>query len=686
MRITNRMMVNDLIRNLNTNMNNMEVYMEQLSTGRKINKPSDNPAGVVKSLRLRTSLYEGEQYLANIADAINFLETTDASYQSVNEVMQRIRELTVKAATGTNNTDEYAAISREIEELNSQLKIIANATYGSKYIFSGTNVTEPPYQDGEWVGNEEILKIEVSAGEKMAMNITDMKKFFMGRLNELNIEPSSGIKQIQAESIQEGHYRVNTLVGSIANSIAAESQSYLNSINKNSTFFYKDADTGASLGIGKAAGAADSEYNASIMLEVKKVQAVYPPGTPRVSITDPTNTAPVLNFDQTMYMRDVNDALVAIPNAADLTTNYIYTPAQGSTGTLTSAAYNDAANTVTFAVGGTPSVGDTIIWNNDVGGLDKGKIYGADGKEYTPIKAVFNGTNWVYDDIPKVTVDIKGHVYAADGAYKYVELSDIDINMETANGEAMFTIPSSAFNNPDGTPNPSFPDDIVIWNDSGAALGGIDPRNPQLAEGDKTIISAIAQQTDVNAQRVDMGYTFLDRYGKSTAESHQGYSFASGFFDNHTRDLKFFTLNEETGLTYDGIISLKTDTFTASDPTKPQSSFDYQAGIFSYVDDLCRKIKIGKLPQVGNELAGNDVRLKELLLYRATTGARVNRLELQQSRLISTQENFTDLLSKNEDANEAEVIMNLQMQENVYRSSLAAGARIIQPTLVDFLR
>ena len=69
-----------------------------------------------------------------------------------------------------------------------------------------------------------------------------------------------------------------------------------------------------------------------------------------------------------------------------------------------------------------------------------------------------------------------------------------------------------------------------------------------------------------------------------------------------------------------------------------------------------------------------------------TVGARVNRLELQQSRLESIQETFTSLLSKTEDANMAEVIMQLQLQENVYRASLAAGARIIQPSLLDFLR
>ena len=74
------------------------------------------------------------------------------------------------------------------------------------------------------------------------------------------------------------------------------------------------------------------------------------------------------------------------------------------------------------------------------------------------------------------------------------------------------------------------------------------------------------------------------------------------------------------------------------------------------------------------------------MAQRAVVGARVNRLELQENRLESTRIDYTELLSKNQDADMAEVIMDLKMQENVYRASLAAGARIIMPSLVDFLR
>mgnify|MGYP002411154018 FL=1 len=81
-----------------------------------------------------------------------------------------------------------------------------------------------------------------------------------------------------------------------------------------------------------------------------------------------------------------------------------------------------------------------------------------------------------------------------------------------------------------------------------------------------------------------------------------------------------------------------------------------------------------------------DADMNNLLRVRADVGARTNRLELSADRLESDTVNFTKLMSLNEDVDTAETIMNLKNEENVYRASLAGGARIIQPSLVDFLR
>ena len=81
-----------------------------------------------------------------------------------------------------------------------------------------------------------------------------------------------------------------------------------------------------------------------------------------------------------------------------------------------------------------------------------------------------------------------------------------------------------------------------------------------------------------------------------------------------------------------------------------------------------------------------DEHQDSLLEERSNIGARVNRMELVLNRIAENSVNFTRLLSDAEDADMSEVIMHLKNSENVYRASLQTGAKVIQPSLIDFLR
>ena len=81
-----------------------------------------------------------------------------------------------------------------------------------------------------------------------------------------------------------------------------------------------------------------------------------------------------------------------------------------------------------------------------------------------------------------------------------------------------------------------------------------------------------------------------------------------------------------------------------------------------------------------------DEAIDKNVTTRAEIGAKMNRLDLTQSRLEDQEINLRSLKSENEDVDIAETIMELRMQESVYQASLASGARVMQPTLLDFLR
>src|SRR5690554_3639497 len=104
-RVTQSMMNSQLLRNLNLNTNRMNVMQDQIATGKRINKPSDDPVGISYAMRYRSELASNEQYQGNVDSAISWLENTDTTLGQVGDALHRLRELTVKAANGTNPED-----------------------------------------------------------------------------------------------------------------------------------------------------------------------------------------------------------------------------------------------------------------------------------------------------------------------------------------------------------------------------------------------------------------------------------------------------------------------------------------------------------------------------------------------------------------------------------------------------
>lgn len=185
MRVTNFMMANNLNYNLNRNMRLMDQTQIWLSTTKRINRPSDDPAGVVNTLRYTSYIGETEEYLNKISEARNFLNSTDSALANVTDILHRANELTIQGINGTSSVTSRDAIAAEIRQLQSQVGVIANTTFGSKHIFSGTNVTEAPMQDDPlvpggkiWTGNDSNMYLEIGAGTTIPINSTIGKLFF----------------------------------------------------------------------------------------------------------------------------------------------------------------------------------------------------------------------------------------------------------------------------------------------------------------------------------------------------------------------------------------------------------------------------------------------------------------------------------------------------------------------------
>ena len=109
-------------------------------------------------------------------------------------------------------------------------------------------------------------------------------------------------------------------------------------------------------------------------------------------------------------------------------------------------------------------------------------------------------------------------------------------------------------------------------------------------------------------------------------------------------------------------------------------------GAIDTIDDLINDLNSGNTGDVSDRIGDLDQGLNNITSLRANVGAKINRMDMSKNRLEEEIISLKQLQSTNEDVDIAKVITDLKMEESVYRASLAAGARSIQPSLVDFLR
>jgi len=131
-----------MMQNLNKNMLRMDKKQMQVSTGKRIHVPSDDPVAISRSLKIRADLSELDQYRKNVDDSVSFLETTDLAVKNVGEALQRLRELTVQASNGVLTGEDTKKIAGEVKEIKEQIINLGNTTYSGKYIFSGKKTDE----------------------------------------------------------------------------------------------------------------------------------------------------------------------------------------------------------------------------------------------------------------------------------------------------------------------------------------------------------------------------------------------------------------------------------------------------------------------------------------------------------------------------------------------------------------
>ncbi len=180
MRVTQSMLANNSLRHLSKSYERMGIYQDQLATGKKINRPSDDPVVAMKGMYYRTNLTEIEQYKRNLSEAYAWIENSDSSMDHANTILHRVNELVIQGKNGTNSPDDRKAIAREIEQLKQDMKNVANTQVAGKYIFNGININEAPVSGDTAMTvaqNVQPFEVEVSKGVRLKTNIDPSNVF-----------------------------------------------------------------------------------------------------------------------------------------------------------------------------------------------------------------------------------------------------------------------------------------------------------------------------------------------------------------------------------------------------------------------------------------------------------------------------------------------------------------------------
>ena len=181
MRITTKIIQNNSLNNINTNKLLQDKLSQQMSTEKKVNRPSDDPIVAIRALRLRTNVNQVTQYYEkNVPDAESWLEVTESALSSMSEVITDMIGQCTKGSNEDLTTSDREVILTALKALRDEVYSTGNADYAGRYIFTGyrtdtpltfTDTTTQSYTITEQIDNSKIDKITyVSTGNILDIN------------------------------------------------------------------------------------------------------------------------------------------------------------------------------------------------------------------------------------------------------------------------------------------------------------------------------------------------------------------------------------------------------------------------------------------------------------------------------------------------------------------------------------
>lgn len=152
-----------------------QTALQQMTTGRRVNQASDDPADAALDVNIAFQMDSCDRYLRSISSLESELQTADSSLNSAVTALQSAINLGVEGSNGTVSQQNRATIGQQVSGIAQQILGIANSSYNGNYLFAGTADAQPPYvqnSDGTitYHGNDNVNSVQIENGQSVAIN------------------------------------------------------------------------------------------------------------------------------------------------------------------------------------------------------------------------------------------------------------------------------------------------------------------------------------------------------------------------------------------------------------------------------------------------------------------------------------------------------------------------------------
>lgn len=172
-RVTGRTMSNVAMRGLQSSLGRTQDLQNQLSSGRRVNRPADDPAAAAAAMKLRSERTANQQYQRNVEDSTGRLAVADSALVQISDRIRRAQELVIQANSGAMGADSRAAIAAELTSIGTEVIDLYNTRWLGRPVFGGTVAGDSAVlPDGTYVGDDQQILSRINADSTLRVDVS----------------------------------------------------------------------------------------------------------------------------------------------------------------------------------------------------------------------------------------------------------------------------------------------------------------------------------------------------------------------------------------------------------------------------------------------------------------------------------------------------------------------------------